>query len=319
MRLPPMNSLRAFESAARHCSFKRAGEELHVTPGAISRFVKVLETDLGVKLFERLPNGLRLTESGKTLYPKLSKAFGDIEIAAKQISEPRNEIKFVVPATIGTRLLIKMVSEYNAAGLGPKVHYNVEFQNWDDYLQSDYDLGVCCYETRFNGPPSLEFRFMRPEVLTPLCSPKLMQGEGALRTPADLSRFDLLHCYADKADWKKWLRAADMDSVDPEQGQVFMTMEMAARAAIDGYGVTIADVTLFEDEMRRGDLVKPFDLVVTEDTGYFLFGRPERLKEPYISAFCDWLTAQIGPEESRRSRQSATKSQKRARTTARAV
>jgi len=294
MKLPPMNSLRAFESAARHCSFKRAGEELHVTPGAISRFVKLLETDLGVKLFERLPNGLRLTEPGKTLYPRLSRAFSDIEAATNQAANPKNEIKFVVPATIGTRLLIGKVSAFNAAHLGPKVHYNVEFQNWDDFFRSDFDLGVCCYETRYDSPPDLEFRFLRPEALTPLCAPKLLRGDGALKTPEDLTRFELLHCYPDKADWKKWLRAAQVETVDPACGQVFMTMELAARAAIEGYGVTIGDLSLFEEEIRKGDLVQPFDLVLSENTGYFLFGKPDRLSQPHVSAFCDWLMAQAG-------------------------
>ena len=267
-----------------------------MTPGAISRFVKLLETDLGVKLFERRPNGLCLTEQGKIFFPKLTRAFGDIEAAANQAANPKNEIKFVVPATIGSRILIAKVSAFNAAHLGPKVHYNVEFQNWDDYLESDYDLGVCCYESRFDSPPELEFRFIRPEFLTPLCSPNLMRGDGALKTPEDFSRFELLHSYADKADWKKWLRAAKVKTVDPESGQVFMTMEMAARAAIDGYGVTIADLSLFDEEIRKGELTQPFDLVVTEDTGYFLFGRPERLSQPHVSAFGDWLMAQVGDD-----------------------
>ena len=102
MRLPPMNALRAFETAARHCSFKRAGEELHVSAGAISRFVKLLEDDLQVQLFERLPSGLRLTESGRTLHPKLSRAFAAIEAATREAAGSQRKINIVLPGTLGS-------------------------------------------------------------------------------------------------------------------------------------------------------------------------------------------------------------------------
>ena len=67
MRLPPPNALRAFEAAARHESFARAADELHVTQGAVSRHVKILEEHLGVALFRRRPQGVELTASGRTL------------------------------------------------------------------------------------------------------------------------------------------------------------------------------------------------------------------------------------------------------------
>ena len=294
MRLPRLNALRAFEAAARHCSFKRAGEEIHVAPGAISRFVKLLEDDLNVVLFERLPNGLRLTETGKALYPKLTRAFGDIETAIAQSTSSRNQMKVVLPATIGSRLLIKKISEFNAAKLGAKVHCSVEFRDWDDYFNGGFDMGVCCYVGLDHRPNGLEFRFLRSEALTPLCSPSLVGGDPPLRVPEDLSSFELLHPYLDKSDWRKWLAAAQVDTVDPESGQTFMTMEMAVKAATEGHGITIGDVTLFEDEVQKGELVAPFEFVLTEHTGYFIFGRPSQLSEPHVKTFCEWLTQQVG-------------------------
>lgn len=289
MRLPPLNALRAFEAAARHCSFKKAGEELHVSAGAISRFVKLLEEDLGRQLFERLPNGLRLTDTGRRFYPSLARAFADIENAVTQAAASPEVIKIILPITIGTRLLIKKISEFNAAGRGPRVQYGVEFQGWNDFFEGGFDVGICCYVDHQDRPDGLEFRFLRPEVLTPLCAPRLLKSEPALRRPEDLAHFELLHTYLDKADWRHWLSAAEVETVDPESGQTFMAMEMAVRAAIDGYGVTIGDLTLFDQELQKGELVAPFELTVTEDTGYFLFGKPERLREPQIAAFCDWL------------------------------
>ena len=74
-RLPPLNGLRAFETAARHMSFKRAADELCVTPGAVSQHVKALETALGLKLFRRSARSIALTAEGKKYLPSIRTAF----------------------------------------------------------------------------------------------------------------------------------------------------------------------------------------------------------------------------------------------------
>src|SRR5258708_39204953 len=84
--LPPLNALRAFESAARHLSFTRAADELHVTQAAISHQVKGLEERLGVKLFRRLPRQLLLTDEGQALLPDLRDAFNRLAHAVERIS-----------------------------------------------------------------------------------------------------------------------------------------------------------------------------------------------------------------------------------------
>lgn len=95
-RLPPLNTLRAFEAAARHLSFKTAANELGVTPGAISQQVKKLEASLGVPLFRRLPHGLLLTEEGEAYLPSISTAFDDLTLATEAIAPRINSKKFRV-------------------------------------------------------------------------------------------------------------------------------------------------------------------------------------------------------------------------------
>jgi len=85
-RLPPLNGLRAFEASARHLSFKRAADELSVTPGAVSQQVKALEVTLGIKLFRRLPRGLLLTQSGEDYLPSISRAFHAISDATETVA-----------------------------------------------------------------------------------------------------------------------------------------------------------------------------------------------------------------------------------------
>lgn len=95
-RLPSLNTLRAFEAAARHLSFKTASSELGVTPGAVSQQVKKLEASLGIALFRRLPHGLLLTEAGETYLPRITRVFEDLTDATEEIAPDINGKKFTV-------------------------------------------------------------------------------------------------------------------------------------------------------------------------------------------------------------------------------
>lgn len=95
-RLPSLNTLRAFEAAARHLSFKMAASELGVTAGAVSQQVKKLESSLGVALFRRLPHGLLLTVEGETYLPRISNVFEDLTDATEAIAPDINSKKFKV-------------------------------------------------------------------------------------------------------------------------------------------------------------------------------------------------------------------------------
>jgi len=84
-RLPPLNALKAFEAAARHMSFLKAANELHVTPGAVSQRIKNLEEQIGVTLFRRLPRGVVLTDAGQRYSRRIAELFEGIEKATRQL------------------------------------------------------------------------------------------------------------------------------------------------------------------------------------------------------------------------------------------
>ena len=107
-RLPPLNGLRAFEASARHLSFKRAADELCVTPGAVSQQVKSLEASIGVKLFRRLPRGLLLTAAGEDYLPSISRAFGAISEATDSVAPtPRGRRwRFAISPTLRREKLL---------------------------------------------------------------------------------------------------------------------------------------------------------------------------------------------------------------------
>ena len=105
-RLPSLNTLRAFEAAARHLSFKVAASELGVTPGAVSQQVKKLEASLGVALFRRLPRGLLLTDQGEAYLPRITRVFEDLTEATEAIAPEMNGRKFSVGISSGARTLL---------------------------------------------------------------------------------------------------------------------------------------------------------------------------------------------------------------------
>ena len=121
-RLPPLNGLRAFEASARHLSFRRAADELHVTPGAVSQQVKSLEASIGVKLFRRLPRGLLLTAAGEDYLPSISRAFGAISEATDSVAPtPRGRrwrfaISPTLPGTTSNRFSSTILTSQHSTG-----------------------------------------------------------------------------------------------------------------------------------------------------------------------------------------------------------
>jgi LysR family glycine cleavage system transcriptional activator len=292
MRMPPLNALRAFEAAARYQNFSRAAEELHVTQGAVSRHVKLLEQHLGIELFRRRPQGLELTAPGRVLLPELSASFERIARAAESVASQDAEIKITSATTIATRWLIPRLLGFQQRHPELRASVGLFLSGYDDFYKGNFDVGIDCFETAMTRPADLEAVLIRREALTPVCAPQLLDGDSPLTKPADLIHHTLLHPYTDRMDWRKWLRAAELTDVDAESGQIFETLEMAVRAAVGGLGVAMGDLLLVQDELASGKLVAPFDLVVSEDTGYYLFCQRGRFKEPKIAAFRDWILSE---------------------------
>lgn len=293
MRLPPLNALRAFEAAARHESFALAAAELHVTQGAISRHVRLLEEHLGVLLFHRRAQGVELTAAGRLLLPETSAAFARILGAVARLGAAERELRVSAAPTFALRWLVPRLPRLRARHPELRVSVGLFNNRYDEVIEGGWDLGIEAMDSATRARGRLDVVKLRDEALTPLCAPGLRDGPPALRRPEDLARHVLLHPTEDRIDWRKWAAAAGLPESAVAGGLVFATMEMALGAAIGGLGVTIGDLHLVDAELKAGRVVAPFDLVVTEDTGYFLFAAKGRLAEPALARFRDWLLDEI--------------------------
>ncbi|MGI3183444.1 LysR substrate-binding domain-containing protein [Nioella aestuarii] len=293
MRLPPLNALRAFEAAARHQGYIAAAEELCVTRGAISRHVKLLEEHLGVALFHRGHKGVALTEAGQDLLPVLTETFTRIATQVAQLSEQAAELRIICPPTLSIRWLFPKLARFRQLHPEIQVRLTTDFYGDSGFDPTRYDLGVSL-EVWPGRSADVKTQAIFPMRLSPACSPALMAGSHALRTPADLGRVTLLHESAAREDWQTWVRHFEIKEFDPTRGEAFPNLDMATKAAVMGAGVVMADLALCQEELQNGTLVLPFpDMACDTPHGsYALIGSEDRWHAPNVKTFRDWIATE---------------------------
>lgn len=297
-RLPPLNALRAFEAAARHCGFVGASEELNVTRGAISRHVKLLEDHLGVQLFERRAQGVRLTPAGTAFLPTVSEAFGMIGRAAEEVSADANELRVVCPPGTSIRWLLPKLDGFRESHPEFNVRLTTDFypDGGFDPINADIGFSISNLSSRSHD---LEVQTLFPILLTPACTPDYRHNK-SLTSPGALAECELLHETRGHADWRTWVDAFRSVGVDPADGQEFPNIDIATKAAVMGVGVVMADLVLCREELQSGTLVAPFPDMVCKspDGGVCLLAGRHKWHSPKVAAFRSWAHEVAEPDRS---------------------
>lgn len=311
-RLPALNSLKAFESAARHLSFKKAAAELHVTPAAISHQIKALEDFLGTPLFRRLTRALELTEEGRAMLPKLKEGFECLAAAVEQarLHDGGGILAVCATPSFAARWLMPRLQRFTTAHPDIELRLTTSQANIDSRI--DGTAGSEPADPRTSGS-DLEIRFgsgrygsLRTERLfgvsfVAVCSPRLMEGEHALRTPGDLRHHVLIHDDTipdldERPNWGEWLARAGETGVEAVSGPHFSNSGLAIEAAIDGLGVALAPRPLVSADVAEGRLVVPFEIATPSRYAYWLVSAERTLERPAAKAFREWLLAESLPE-----------------------
>jgi LysR family glycine cleavage system transcriptional activator len=299
--LPPLNSLRAFEAAARHLSLTRAAEELHVTPAAVSHQVKGLESHLGVKLFRRANRSLLLTDAGQACLPGLRAGFDRLAEAMEAVRARDESGPFTVsvPPSFGAKWLVARLDRFAQKHPGYDVRLDASMR-LVDLMREGVDIAVRYGAGHYEG---MRVDCLLDEVAIPVCSPRLLEGDPPLRTPKDLCHHTLLHhtaSYQDDSypDWRMWLQAAGIPSCDLSRGPTFGMASMAVEAAIDGQGVALVGHVLVADDIAAGRLVRPFELSFPVQFAYYIVSPLITAERHRVVAFREWLL-----EEARMSRE----------------
>lgn len=288
-KLPPLTALRAFEAAARLASFKRAAQELSLSPTAISHQVRQLEDRLGLALFERQPRQVVLTEAGRRLYPVLRDGFdaAAATIEALRSAPPRPLLTISTTRAFAARWLVPRLGDFTAAVPDIGLHLHASDESVD-LRRERVDLAV-----RYGGGryPGLQSEPLLPGRFAPVCSPAL-----GVRAHADLANHPLIGFawrvrHAATPDWPRWLREAGLPEEAGLAGPMFSDESHAIQAAIAGQGIALASLALVADELAQDRLVVPFGPVLDAD-GFHLVWTPAASVSPALLRVRDWLHAQ---------------------------
>jgi LysR family glycine cleavage system transcriptional activator len=296
-RTLPLNSLRAFEVAARHKSLAKAAEELSVTPGAVHHQVKSLEMLLGVTLFNRAGNNLTLTKAATAALPTLESAFDLLSLATEKIRQHTSNgyLSLAVCPSFAQKWLIPRIDRFRENFDRIELHISTSTE-FPDLNNSEIDIAIGYGpEERFRYPGVLAERLMGDDVF-PVCTPKY-RDQRRLRSESDLLNAVLLHddgALLDQgADWNSWFTAANVHGEKEPAGIRFDTIALALDAALLGQGVALGRRSLVADDLSAGRLVQPFSRSLTVNGGYFIGNLRVIAEQPRIIAFHEWIFSEV--------------------------
>lgn len=281
-RLPSLNGLRAFAVVGRHLNLKAAAAELFVTPSALSHQIRGLEKHLGVALFTRSHQGLKLTRAGAELLPDIEQAFELIHHSINSLNRKSEHQTLTVSmlSTFAMRWFIPRLSRFQQLHPDIEVRISTTIEPVD-FNQEDIDCAIRSGEGNW---PDLYVDKLFSERLTPVCSPSI-----SLTTPSKLKSETLLHARLRPDDWHIWLHSAGLGELKASHEQTFETRNFAIAAAIEGVGVAVVDPALVSDEIASGRLIQPFSQSIQSNSSYHLVYSKAKTVSPELTAFRQWL------------------------------
>jgi LysR family glycine cleavage system transcriptional activator len=295
MRLPPLNSLKAFEVAARRGSFVAAADELNVTPAAVSHQVKQLESYLDIQLFRRLSRGLELTESGRELVPELSKGFDHFARALGSLTagELTGKLTISVLSSFATLWLVPRLEYFLQTY--PEIQLRVLTSNSPDGLdKGKVDVLVSYGIGNF---PGFDACLLMRETIFPVCAPSLL-NKLPIHRYKDLEQHTLLHDIDVGVDeptmtWRRWFRDAGLSRVVAARNVEFENSVLLTEAAVRGQGVALGRMSLVRDHLATGRLLRPLKISRPADYAYYAVTTTLAAKHPRVQTFLSWLAAQV--------------------------
>jgi LysR family glycine cleavage system transcriptional activator len=293
-RLPPLNSLKTFEAAARHLSFTRAADELFVTQAAVSHQVKALEDFLSMKLFLRRNRSLLLTEEGQSYYLDLKDIFRSIQDATERLlaKGAKGALTVALPPSFAIQWLVPRISRFSQQN--PDIDVRIKAVDFDEgFLSDDVDVAIYYGKGKWSGVVADK---LHTEYLTPMCSPLLFQGNKPLMKLDDLRHHVLLHDSSREA-WKGWLRQFNVLGVNVNHGPIFSHSMLVLQAATLGQGIALGHSVLARPEVESGRLVCPFEEKQITNNAYYFVCHQSQAELGKIAAFRQWLIQQVEDDQ----------------------
>ncbi len=293
--MPPLRALVAFEASVRHASFKRAADELHITPGAVSQQVQKLEQWLGYPLFVRQIRQLHVTDRGMSYFSRIAPALEQICIASETSRERASDsVCLSLSQTLAAKWLGPRLGDFVSRHPAVEVHINAS-NNPVDFQREAVDLAIRHFDGRDSA---LESHLIFNDEVRLFCS------------PAYRDMFELEH--ADKLTgvtlivaslypfWDDWLTR--FTSIGTTARKQITTLHfdqtlLAIDAAKRGQGVVLSNAFLTQEELARGELIEPFEHRLPLDKSYFLVHPKGQPLSQAAMILKHWLLEQLSGSE----------------------
>ncbi len=295
-----LGDLHCFICVGKHLSFRKAAEELHITPSAVSYRIKQLEKQVGVALFHRFSRRIAFTSEGKSLYATLSPPLNEIKEGIRHICTQEMTGNLVLSCTpsFAANWLVPRLGGFAAACPGIDIHLRCR-SDLVDFETENVDIAIYYGEGHH---PELRVAALMPEYLTPVCSPAYADKYGLWESVAGLNDCVLLHDSSPWpnaqyfSEWSIWADWAGFPDLRTQRGCSFDRSELAADCARQGLGTAIGRIRLVGDLLKEGSLVAPFMPLCPSPHGYYLVCTHERAENPRLLYFFRWIEQEVARE-----------------------
>lgn len=293
--LPPLNSLVAFEAAARHLSFTLAAQELNVTQGAISRQVRLLEDYLGKTLFERTTRSINLSPTGSQYYETVRDALTQVAQATGEIRHWRGaqQVTVATSTAMASLWLLPKVAEFQRDNEEIDLRI-IAYDHVKDYARLDCDLALYYCST---PPKGIQVMPLFSEEVFPVCSPGYLSKHPGLTEPQQLAGCTWLWLEDPQMDWigwQEWFRQLGQKAPEPKQRININNYSMLIQSALSGQGIALGWSNLVDAHLQSGALVRPIEAVLRTKAKFCLLEPQSRgISRHSVTRFRSWLLEQL--------------------------
>ena len=286
MRLPSIQALRAIESFDRHGTIWQAAEELHLTRSAVSHQMRLLERDLGFQLLSRVGTRVELTPRGRAYARDVRSALRGLAASAERNARDGigGPVTVSCPPGFASAWLCHNIGDFHLTN--PDITLFIETpRRLDDTSNPTIDVFVT-FGT--DNRSEMQIEQLRKVEFTPLCSPAYLNHFNGFPDSRSVLEATLLHI-AGYADWEDWFNLVGLSTRRARAGIVYSDMNLVYASALAGQGIAMGDRFTCKNAIDNGQLVQPFDETVPSKDAYYIASAQEKLNNPAIASFYDWL------------------------------
>lgn len=292
--LPPLKALKCFEAAARLRSLTRAAEELHVTQGAVSQQVKLLEEYLDTQLFVRKPRKLELTDAARAYLPVLTEAFNMLQSGTNELfgTDHRALLTVKCGSSFMQRWLLPRLTDFYQQHPGIRLRLmSAVWPSLDEVEEADIEIS-----NGYGDWTGMQVERLTRERLIVVGSPEFLERYQINNDAMKILQVPLISVIGDRENWQQWFRKQNLANLMPMPVLECDTSTAAFDAACNGVGLLLARSFNLKPLLAKGRLVQAHSYTMKASGAHYLV-LPNRPPSPKVIAFRDWMQKSFEQEE----------------------